>query len=136
MRCFFLREIVSFASLTALSLGAVAQTAAAPNLPNPGTITTPSLPQASSSSSPTNQVLTLADAEARALKNQPRLLAQQFRAEAANKRITESRSGYFPQIFGNLTAVEANGDTAVAAGAVTTSSVSTRAAGGGSLVQL
>jgi outer membrane protein len=78
----------------------------------------------------------LADAEARALKNQPRLLAQQFRAEAANERITESRSGYFPQMFGNLTAVEANGDTAVAAGAVTTSSVSTRAAGGGSLVQL
>jgi len=136
MRCSFLREIVSFASLTALSLGAVAQTAAAPNLPNPGTIPTPSPSQASSSSSPTNQVLTLADAEARALKNQPRLLAQQFRAEAANERITESRSGYFPQMFGNLTAVEANGDTAVAAGAVTTSSVSTRAAGGGSLVQL
>jgi outer membrane protein len=140
MRCFFLGKIVSFASLTALSLGAGAQTAAPmqapPNLANPGTLSTPSLPQASSSSSPTNQVLTLADAEARALKNQPRLLAQQFRAEAANKRVTESRSGYFPQMFGNLTAVEANGDTAVAAGAVTTSSVSTRAAGGGSLVQL
>jgi outer membrane protein len=140
MRCFSLGKIVSFASLTALSLGAGAQTAAPmqapPNLANPGTLSTPSLPQASSSSSPTNQVLTLADAEARALKNQPRLLAQQFRAEAANKRVTESRSGYFPQMFGNLTAVEANGDTAVAAGAVTTSSVSTRAAGGGSLVQL
>src|ERR1700761_7790757 len=140
MRCFFLREIVSVVSLTVLSLGAGAQTAAPvqapPNLPNPGTPSTPSLPQASSSSLPTNQVLTLADAEARALKNQPRLLAQQFRAEAANKRIIESRSGYFPQMFGNLTAVEANGDTAVAAGAVTTSSVSTRAAGGGSLVQL
>lgn len=136
MRCFFLREIIGFAALTALSLRAVAQTAAAPNLPTPGTPSTPSLPQASSSSSPTNQVLTLADAEARALKNQPRLLAQQFRAEAANRRITESRSGYFPQVFGNLTAVESNGDTAIAAGAVTTSSVSTRAAGGGSVVQL
>lgn len=80
--------------------------------------------------------LTLADAEARALKNQPRLLAQQFRAQAADKRITESRSGFFPQAFGNLTAVEANGDSAVAAGALTTSSVSTRAAGGASLVQM
>jgi outer membrane protein len=38
--------------------------------------------------------------------------------------------------FGNLTAVEANGDTAVAAGALTTSSISTRAAGGASLVQM
>ena len=80
--------------------------------------------------------LTLADAEARALKNQPRLLAEQFRAQEADKRITESRSGLFPQAFGNLTAVEANGDSAVAAGAVTTSSVSTRAAAGGSLVQM
>lgn len=80
--------------------------------------------------------LTLADAEARALKNEPRLLAEQFRAEAANKRITESRSGYFPQVFGNLTAVDANGDSAIAAGALTTSSISTRAAGGASLVQM
>ena len=80
--------------------------------------------------------LTLADAEARALRNQPRLLAEQFRSQAANKRVTESRSGYFPQVFGNLTAVDANGDTAVAAGALTTSSISTRAAGGASLVQM
>ncbi len=35
-----------------------------------------------------------------------------------------------------LTAVQANGDTAVAAGALTTSSISTRAAGGISLLQL
>jgi outer membrane protein len=80
--------------------------------------------------------LTLADAEMRALKNEPRLSAEQFRAQAANKRVTESRSGYFPQVFGNLTAVEANGDTAVAAGALTTSSISTRAAGGASLIQI
>jgi outer membrane protein len=80
--------------------------------------------------------LTLADAEARALRNQPRLLAEQFRTQAANKRVIESRSGYFPQVFGNLTAVDANGDTAVAAGALTTSSISTRAAGGASLVQM
>ena len=80
--------------------------------------------------------LTLAQAESRALANQPRLLAEQFRVQAAGKRITESRSAYFPQAFGNLTAVEANGDTAVAAGALTTSSISTRAAGGASLVQM
>lgn len=80
--------------------------------------------------------LTLADAETRALKNQPRLLAEQFRAQAADERVTESRSGYFPQVFGNLTAVDANGDSAVAAGALTTSSISARAAGGASLVQM
>jgi outer membrane protein len=80
--------------------------------------------------------LTLAAAEARALKNQPRLLAEQFRVEAANSRIGEPRASYFPQAIGNLTAVEANGDTTVAAGALTTSSISTRAAGGASLVQM
>ena len=83
-----------------------------------------------------HRALTLAEAEARALKNQPRLLAAQFRAQAAGKRITESRSAYFPQAFANLTAVQANGDSAVAAGALTTSSISTRAAGGASLVQM
>jgi outer membrane protein len=90
--------------------------------------------------SPTTQThppaLTLADAEARALKNQPGLLAEQFREQEANKRIGESRAYYFPQAFGSLTAVQANGDSAVAAGALTTSSISTRAAGGGSLVQM
>ena len=80
--------------------------------------------------------LTLADAEARALKNQPRLAAAVLRAQAASKRVQQSRSSYFPQVTGNLTAVQANGDSAVAAGAVTTSSVSTRVAGGVSLTQL
>ncbi len=80
--------------------------------------------------------LTLQDAEARALKNHPRLMAQRLRAEASQKQIGEQRAVYFPQLTGNLTAVQSNGDTAVAAGAVTTSSVSTRAAGGLSLLQL
>jgi len=80
--------------------------------------------------------LRLADAEARAIKNQPRLLAAQFRTQATNKRTAEYRSGFFPHIYGNLTAVDANGDTSVAAGALTTSSTSTRTAVGASLVQM
>ncbi len=80
--------------------------------------------------------LTLADAEARALHNQPRLAAETLRALAMGKRVEETRSAYFPQLAGNLTAVQANGDTAVAAGAVTTSSTSTRVAGGFTLTQL
>ncbi len=97
-------------------------------------------PQIGASAAPSAKTsaitLTLADAEAWTLKNQPRLLAERFRVQAADKRIAESRSGYFPQAFGNFTAVNANGDTAVAAGALTTSSISTRAAGGASLVQM
>jgi len=80
--------------------------------------------------------LSLADAEARTLKNQPRLAAEVLRAQALGKRAQQTRSSYFPQLTGNLTAVKANGDSAVAAGAVTTSSISTRVAGGVSLTQL
>lgn len=93
-------------------------------------------PAAQQVNTSSGQPLTLADAETRALQHQPQLMAQKLRAQAANKVITESRSAYFPQLYGNLTAVQANSDSAVAAGAVTTSSISTRAAGGLSLLQL
>jgi outer membrane protein len=91
----------------------------------------PALPQ-------TTQVptLSLADAEARTLKNQPRLAAEALRAQALGKRVQQTRSAYFPQLTANLTAVKANGDSEVAAGAVTTSSISTRVAGGVTLTQL
>ena len=59
--------------------------------------------------------LSLADAEAHALKNQPRLAAEDLRAQATGKRVQQSRSSYFPQLIGNLTAVQSNGDSAVAA---------------------
>jgi outer membrane protein len=87
--------------------------------------TNPDLPQ-----------LMLSDAEGRALEHQPRLMAQRLREQATGKMVAQDRSAYFPQLVGNLTAVQANGDTAVAAGALTTSSISTRAAGGISLLQL
>lgn len=136
MRRWSFRIFFCFTACLSLELGASAQSSAPSAIP----ISNPISFQLSTNPAPTgtaqSPTLTLADAEARALKNQPRLLAAQFRAQAANKRVGEFRSGYFPQAFGNLTAVDANGDTAVAAGALTTSSISTRAAGGASLVQM
>jgi outer membrane protein len=85
---------------------------------------------------PQSSTLSLADAEARTLKNQPRLAAEALRAQALGKRVQQTRSAYFPQLTANLTAVQANGDSEVAAGAVTTSSISTRVAGGVTLTQL
>ena len=84
----------------------------------------------------TSPTLSLADAERRALLNHPRLAAEALRAAASARHIEGSRSQFFPQLTGNVTAVQANGDTAVAAGALTTSSISTRVAGGISLTQL
>jgi outer membrane protein len=85
---------------------------------------------------PTGPLLTLADAEARALSRAPRLQAELLRAQSAARAVGVPRSVYFPQLQGNLTAVQANHDSAVSAGAVTTSSISTRAAGGFSLLQM
>lgn len=84
----------------------------------------------------TPPTLSLSDAEDRALQHRPRLAAEAMRAAASSRHIEEIRSQFFPQLAGNLTAVQANGDTAVAAGALTTSSISTRVAGGVSLTQL
>jgi outer membrane protein len=142
MRPFLSRMVFCYLVLIEFQVVASAQTSAAPGLTpqSPVPVQTENLPQNGPGTNPAAKsqpsALTLAEAEARALKNQPRLLAAQFRAQAAGKRVTESRSAYFPQAFGSLTAVEANGDSAVAAGAITTSSISTRAAGGASLVQM
>jgi outer membrane protein len=83
------------------------------------------------------RTLTLAEAEATALANQPRMLAAQQRALAAADQIREARSGYFPTACFNATGVRvADPGTATAAGNITTSSISDRFAYGGSLTQL
>jgi len=143
MRSLLSRAILWSIVLVTTSVSASAQTASGVPAPSPKIFSASQAERFSQNdvgitASEKNQpvALTLAQAERRALANHPRLLAEQFRVQATGKRITESRSAYFPQAFGNLTAVEANGDTAVAAGALTTSSISTRVAGGASLVQM
>jgi outer membrane protein len=83
------------------------------------------------------QPLTLAEAEAIALANQPRMLAAQQRAKAAADQIRETRSEYFPTLSFNATGARvADPGTATAAGNITTSSISDRFAYGGNLIQL
>ncbi len=82
-------------------------------------------------------VLTLAQAEAIALANQPRMLAAQLRARASVERVREARSGFFPTVGFNATGVQvADTGTSTAAGNITTSSISDRFAYGGNLAQL
>jgi outer membrane protein len=128
---FKIQVTVNAQTITA-SAGLIAQTASLAEVEKSQNRNSGTDPAAKGQSIP----LTLAAAEARALKNQPRLLAAQFRAESVGKEVTESRSIYFPQLVGNITAVEANGNSSVAAGALTTSSISTRTAVGASLVQM
>lgn len=81
--------------------------------------------------------LSLPEAEASALANQPRMLAAQIRARASSQRIREARSAYFPSVGFNATGVRVvDTGTSLAAGFLTTSAVSDRFAYGGSLTQL
>jgi outer membrane protein len=94
-------------------------------------------PAQSASVPNTSQVMTLNDAEAAALANQPRMLAAQLRAQAYAERVREARSGFLPTVGFNATGVRvADTGTSTAAGNITTSSVSDRFAYGGSLSQL
>jgi len=93
--------------------------------------------QAQSPSVMPGHSLTLAQAEAVALANQPRMLAAQQRARAAADQIREANSKYFPTVDFTATGVRvADPDTATAAGNITTSSISDRFAYGGNLTQV
>ncbi len=80
--------------------------------------------------------LTLADAQKIAIQNEPRLASASLVARAAGQVVRETRSAYFPTVAGNLTSVGAEEGTAVAAGALTTSSLSSRVASGVIVSQL
>jgi outer membrane protein len=80
--------------------------------------------------------LTLAEAQNIALRNEPRLASASLVAQAAGQVVKETRSAYFPTVAGNVTGVGAEEGTAVAAGALTTSSLSSRVASGVVVSQL
>lgn len=80
--------------------------------------------------------VTLEQAEQIALKNHPRVGAATLTAQAAGQVVAETRSAYFPAAVANTTGALANTGTILAAGALTTSSLSNRFASGVNLVQL
>ncbi|HLI86786.1 MAG TPA: TolC family protein [Bryobacteraceae bacterium] len=67
--------------------------------------------------------LTLQEAEALALKNHPRVLAQQNVAGAFNQRITETRSAYYPTVDGDITGSAGNIGARIGAGYLTDSRI-------------
>ncbi len=83
-----------------------------------------------------NGTLTLRQAEQVALKNHPRIGSASLSAQAAGDIVKQARSAYFPVAAGNVTSTLANDGTTLSAGALQTSSLSTRFAAGVSLTQL
>jgi outer membrane protein len=82
------------------------------------------------------RILTLAQAEEFALRNHPLIAAAGLQINVSREQITETRSVYFPAVYGNFTGVAADHDTVLAAGALQTSSLSSRSAAGLGLNQL
>ena len=80
--------------------------------------------------------LSVRDAEAIALKNNPAISVARLSALASEQVTREARSNLWPQVYGNLTAVDARDNSRVTAGGLNNSIIYTRAAGGATLSQL
>jgi outer membrane protein len=80
--------------------------------------------------------LSLKDAEALALKNNPAISVARLSALASEQVTREVRSNLWPQVYANLTAVDAQNNSRITAGALNNPIVYTRAAGGATVSQL
>jgi outer membrane protein len=78
----------------------------------------------------TSATISLAQAQEIAVRNHPRIAAATLTAQAGQSVVNEVRSAYSPTLSANLTAVGAESDATLSAGAVTTSSLYNRAASG------
>src|SRR5215472_4008368 len=91
-----------------------------------------SVPQTLPSATP----LTLAQAEATALKNNPQITIGRLRALQAQQYVRESRSALMPNAYLSLTGVDANPGSRLAAGFLNNPILFPRAAAGASVNQL
>src|SRR5579872_5741241 len=82
------------------------------------------------------QPLTLARAKEIALRNHPRVRSAGLTAAATQTRVAQARAAFYPTLSGNITGAGAPENAAVAAGALTTSSLSSRLGTGLTVSQL
>jgi outer membrane protein len=80
--------------------------------------------------------LSVKDAEALALKNNPAISVARLTALASEQVTREVRSSLWPQAYGNLTAVDARNNSRITAGGLNNPIVYNRAAGGATVSQL
>jgi len=80
--------------------------------------------------------LSVKDAEAIALKNNPAISVARLNALASQQVTREVRSALWPQSYANMTAVDARNNSRITAGALNNPIIYTRAAGGATISQL
>jgi outer membrane protein len=93
-------------------------------------------PTAGQGAPPTGMPLTLAQAEATALRNNPQITIGKLRALQAQQYVREQRSALLPTAFLSLTGVDTESGSRIAAGALNNPVLFTRAAGGATVSQL
>lgn len=84
----------------------------------------------------TEKSLTLQEAEAIAIRNNPQITVGKLRALQAREFVREARSALMPNVNLSVTAVDANAGSRLAAGYLTNSILYSRTAGGASVSQL
>jgi outer membrane protein len=128
-------------SLTAQTEPTTPATAPQPTVTTPAqaqTATQP-VPQTASPQLPANgpvQRLTLQDAEALAIKNNPQISVYHLIYLASNQVTREAKSAYYPTIYGSFTAVGGQQGSRIAAGSLNAPRLLNRAAGGLALSQM
>lgn len=80
--------------------------------------------------------LTLQQAEALVIRNNPQITSARLEALAAQQVVRESRSSYWPTAVTNLTAVDSQDNSRITAGALNNPIIFPRAAGGATVGQL
>ena len=82
------------------------------------------------------RTLTVKEAEELAVRNHPRIASAAYTARAAGEVVSETKAARYPSLTGSITTAGADQGTAMAAGALQTSSLSSRAATGVNVSQL
>ena len=82
------------------------------------------------------RTFTLKEAEELAVRNHPRIASAAYTARAAGEVVSETKAARYPSLTGSITTAGADQGTAMAAGALQTSSLSSRAATGVSVTQM
>jgi outer membrane protein len=85
---------------------------------------------------PPTVTLSLADAEAQALKNHPQVLAAQNEASAMGQQVVQAKAPYFPVVAGDVTGSGANQQARIGAGFLTDSRIFDRIGQGINFSQL
>jgi outer membrane protein len=97
---------------------------------------TTELPPAGTLRAPVGAQLTLAQAEALALKNNPQITIGKLRARVAEQYVREARSALLPNAYISVTAVDSNPGSRLAAGGLNNPILFPRAAAGATVGQL